>query len=381
MATNSAPAALPTIHHLSPSPQRPQPVDPVNPTLIKNPITKELEPVDFAAEKLQFAPKNNTITFSCNQYGVVVVQLNRPSKMNAFNLELIEDLYDVLQFLRINEQYFRCVVVKSSNDKYFSAGLDIMAIMGDQSGNGMKKLLFPYDPSKLRFSDYDFNSPPQDKSQNPQLSTHNLVQHVCVGWQMMNLPVIMMVSGLAIGIGFQIILGADIRIMTPTAKISVLEAKWGLIPDCGLTALSRNIISDDKLKLLSYTTQMVSGKELIDFNIATLLTDNIDMLYSSTNQLVTNIIFKPPQTVLNVKRNINLTSPYLSFLRPPQFNQQILPPTQNINNLTILNIEQVLQTELLQDPNQQAISMANVKGKLPRYTISPPPLPIPQAKL
>ena len=75
--------------------------------------------------------------------------------------------------------------------------------------------------------------------------------------------------GPALGGGLQIALGADIRIVAPDAKLSVLEIRWGLLPDMtGLQMLPR-LVGIDVAKELSFTGRMVSGEEAVALGLAT----------------------------------------------------------------------------------------------------------------
>jgi enoyl-CoA hydratase/carnithine racemase len=74
-------------------------------------------------------------------------------------------------------------------------------------------------------------------------------------------PVIAVVHGNCLGAGLQLALGADIRIATPDARLSVMEAKWGLVPDMGGTVLLRELVGIDVAKELAMTGRVVSGTQ------------------------------------------------------------------------------------------------------------------------
>src|SRR5699024_1239766 len=97
----------------------------------------------------------------------------------------------------------------------------------------------------------------------------NLAQHVAHGWAELPMPVIAAVHGHALGGGIQIALGADIRIVSPEAKMSVLEIRWGLLPDMsGIPALIR-LVGLDIAKELAFTGRFVEGDEAVQLGIAT----------------------------------------------------------------------------------------------------------------
>lgn len=63
----------------------------------------------------------------------------------------------------------------------------------------------------------------------------NLAQRVSYDWSRIAAPVIAAVHGNCFGGGMQIALGADIRYAAPDARLSIMEVKWGLVPDMGIT--------------------------------------------------------------------------------------------------------------------------------------------------
>ena len=88
-------------------------------------------------------------------------------------------------------------------------------------------------------------------------------------WQEIPAPVIAAVHGVALGGGFQIALGADIRIVAPDVKMSVLEVRWGLIPDMTGTQLLPKVVGLDVAKELTFTGRMIDGHEALRLGVAT----------------------------------------------------------------------------------------------------------------
>ena len=76
-------------------------------------------------------------------------------------------------------------------------------------------------------------------------------------------PVIAAIHGNCLGGGLQIALGADIRIATPDARLSVMEIKWGLIPDMSITRTLPRLVGIDVAKELTYTGRVFSGEEAL----------------------------------------------------------------------------------------------------------------------
>ena len=103
--------------------------------------------------------------------------------------------------------------------------------------------------------------------------TH-LGQQAAWVWQELEVPVIAAVHGAALGGGLQIALGADLRIVAPDAKLSVLEARWGLIPDMTGTVMLPRLVGLDVAKELTLTGRMVSGEEAVQLGLATSVADD-----------------------------------------------------------------------------------------------------------
>ena len=93
----------------------------------------------------------------------------------------------------------------------------------------------------------------------------SLFQRVCLVWRDLPVPVIAVLEGHCIGAGMQLALACDVRISHPDCKLSIMEAKWGLVPDMGLTQSALGVVREDVLKEMAMTARIVDateGKEL-----------------------------------------------------------------------------------------------------------------------
>ena len=82
------------------------------------------------------------------------------------------------------------------------------------------------------------------------------------------------VHGVALGGGLQLALGADLRIVAPDARLSVLEIRWGMIPDMTGTWVLPRLVGIDVAKELTWTGRMVSGTEAAGLGLATRVADD-----------------------------------------------------------------------------------------------------------
>lgn len=184
--------------------------------------------------------------------GVADVRMNRADKMNAIDGEMFEALADVGSALCENSEV-RAVVL-SGEGRGFCAGLDFGSFNAMASGKGGSVLPTSGDPS--------------DPSLTPGKITHRGQQAAWV-WQEIPVPVIAAVHGVALGGGCQIALGADLRFTTAEAQFSVLEIRWGLIPDMTGTQTLIRLVGLDVAKDLTFSGRMISGTEAVQLGLAT----------------------------------------------------------------------------------------------------------------
>jgi len=154
---------------------------------------------------------------------IATVTLNRAEKRNALDIPMFVAIAETIRQLK-RDRSIRVIIVKA-NGEDFCSGLDIKSVLRNKM-NALK-LLWKWFPG---------NS--------------NLAQIVSTGWKQIPAPVIMVIQGRCWGGGLQIALGGDFRIASPGASFSIMEARWGLIPDMGGTVSLRELIKlDDALKL------------------------------------------------------------------------------------------------------------------------------------
>ncbi len=224
--------------------------------------------------------------------GVADVRLNRPDKMNALDGGMFSGLIEVGEALRANNAV-RAVVL-SGNGRAFCAGLDF-ASFGAMAGGGESTAGGPGDGA----ADTAVNrlKPPADSP------AEVAAQHCVHVWQMIPVPVIAAVHGVALGGGIQIALGADIRIVAPDVKMSVLEIRWGLIPDMTGTQMLTRLVGLDVAKELTFTGRMVDGVEAVRIGLATKVSDTP---LEDALAMANDIAAKSPHAVRHAKSLLNM---------------------------------------------------------------------------
>ncbi|MEO8296380.1 MAG: crotonase/enoyl-CoA hydratase family protein [Burkholderiales bacterium] len=221
------------------------------------------------------------VELEIDAHGVAEVRLNRPERMNAITEELMGALRDAAE--RIQKDPRVRVVVLSGNGRSFCAGLDTSNFAAITAGN-----------------------------LNPALSdlttrTHGICnrgQYAAWAWHELAVPVIAAVHGVAFGGGLQLALSADIRFVAPDVKLSMMEIKWGLVPDmCGIEFLAR-LTRTDVARELTFSGRMVAGEEAVQIGLATRVC--ADPL-AAARELAQQIAGRNPDAIRAGKRLLNLS--------------------------------------------------------------------------
>lgn len=212
--------------------------------------------------------------------GVADVRLNRPDKINALDPAMFAGIVEAGEQLK-GDPSVRAVVL-SGEGRGFCAGLDFGSFQAMASGESQGR-------PTARIGDTDGRI------------TH-LGQQAAYVWQELPVPVIAAIHGVALGGGIQIALGADIRIVAPDARLSVLEVRWGLVPDMTGTWMLPRLVGLDVAKELTWTGRMVSGEECVRIGLATRVSDNPR---EDALALAREIAGKSPQAIRGSKRLLN----------------------------------------------------------------------------
>jgi enoyl-CoA hydratase/carnithine racemase len=204
--------------------------------------------------------------------GVATVRLNRPDKLNALTLDTLAALVGTGRALA-TDRTLRAVVL-AGEGRSFCAGLDFGTVLRARPG-----IVRAFAPRPWRGT--------------------NTFQEACWVWRRLPVPVIAAVHGHCFGGGVQIALGADYRFTTPDAQWSVLEVKWGLIPDMpGIQSLSQ-VVGIDHAKRLTMTGEVISGSRAVELGLAS---DVAEDPYAAALALAEQLASRSPDTVAAAKR-------------------------------------------------------------------------------
>ena len=225
--------------------------------------------------------------------GVADVRLNRPDKLNALNQHLMAGLVEAGTTLA-GDPSVRAVVL-SGEGRGFCSGLDFSAFQmmaGDAPPADAQ-------PTELQADEAEASGDLAAGIMSTGDRDTHLAQESAWTWQRLPVPVIAAIAGPCLGGGLQIALGADIRIVAPDAKLSVLEMRWGLIPDMTGTWVLPRLVGDDVARELTFTGRMVSGTEAAALGLCTRVADDP---FAEAMALATEIAGKSPRAVRQAKR-------------------------------------------------------------------------------
>ncbi len=248
--------------------------------------------------------------------GIADVRLNRPEKMNALDLAMFHGIAAAGETLARAADLR--VVVLSGEGRAFCAGLDMGSFTGLAGGTA-------------------------DLADRTHGSA-NLFQQVAWLWRELPVPVIAAVHGVAFGGGFQIMLGADVRIATPDTKLSIMEIKWGLVPDMAGIALTRTLMRDDVLRELTFTGRVFSAADGVGYGC---ITRTDPEPHAAAMALAREIAGKSPDAVRGAKRLYNQAA--------------------EDGAAAILRAESVEQKRLIGSRNQMEAVMANIEKRAPVF--------------
>lgn len=251
------------------------------------------------------------------QDGVADVRLARADKLNALDGAMFQSLVRTGRELAADRSV-RAVVL-SGEGRAFCAGLDFPSFQGGRSA--------------------------VDLFERVEESPANLAQRAAWIWREIPVPVIAAVHGYAFGGGLQVALGADLRIVAPDAELSVMEIRWGLVPDMAGTQLLRDLVRLDVAKELTFTGRRVSGDEAVAIGLATHVADD------------------PRAHALVLAREIAGKSP-----QAIRAGKALLDAAFHATSEDGLLLEEKAQRGLLGSPNQVEAVTANFEKRAPDFS-------------
>jgi len=249
---------------------------------------------------------------------IAQVTLNRPDKANAVNLAMFDALGAAGRELAENRA-IRAVVLTGAGEN-FCAGIDVSLLSSEDPAIDAQALS-PVDSSPA-----------------------NRFQLAAYTWRELPVPVICAIRGVAFGAGFQIAMGADLRYARPDSSLSIMEVKWGLIPDMAITTTLRDLLPLDRAKEMAWSGRVVGGQEASHLGLVTALHDDPQAAAMETARA---ICVKSPDAIRSVKRLLNTA--------------------WRLSDSEALALEAELQLGVLGRKNQLEAVMANMQKRSPEF--------------
>ena len=250
---------------------------------------------------------------------IAQVARTRAEKMNGIDIEMAEALVAAGQAL-VADESIRAVVM-SGEGRAFCAGLDVQSFAVLAAGD------------------------PEARVMPREYGNTNLFQELVMVWRRVPVPVIAALHGVVYGAGFQLALGADIRICHPETQLAVMEMKWGLVPDMGGMVLMPRLTRSDVIRRMTYTAEPVAAQQALDWGLVSELSDTP---LEAAQALAGVIAGKSPSAIRTAKRLIELAE-------------------SGAGEDAVLLAESREQTDLIGKPHQMEVIAANMQKRVPKF--------------
>lgn len=215
---------------------------------------------------------NMTDTVRYEREGAVaIITIARPEKKNAMDASVFEGLTQAGMRADADEDV-RAVVV--TGDGNFSSGIDtnLLASQGQAGGSAS------VDIARL--------------------------QHAYSVFAEMQHPSIAAIEGPAFGGGFQLALACDFRVVAEGARLSVMETRWGIIPDLGATVRLPRLVGASRAKDLAMTAREIGAEEAYRIGLADRLAPMGDARKVAL-EFAASLAAGPPLAIRGIKRLVD----------------------------------------------------------------------------
>ena len=201
---------------------------------------------------------------------LALVTLNRPQFLNAYNIQMRDDLFEILNAIR-NDDEVRVVLLKGSGEKAFCAGADLSEFLTAPPPVAARRIRFSRDVWGL------FLSVPQ--------------------------PLIAVLHGYVLGSGIEMALCCDLRITADDAQFGLPEVALGIIPAAGGTqTLPRAVGRGNALEML-LTGRWLDAPEALRIKLVNRIVPG-DRLMKTAREMAEEIAADDPGAVKGIKQAV-----------------------------------------------------------------------------
>ena len=198
------------------------------------------------------------------------VTLNRPKALNAFSVQMRDDLYEVLSAIKADDEV-RVIIIRGAGDKAFCAGADLKEFLTAPSAVKARQIRAVRDLWRL------FLSMPQ--------------------------PIIAVLHGYVLGSGVEIALFSDIRIASPDAVFGMPEVELGILPAAGGTQTLPRILGLSGAMDMLLTGRRLRGQEALDAGLVSRIEPR-DQLDAESEAMARTIAAFHPDVVRRAKQAV-----------------------------------------------------------------------------
>jgi enoyl-CoA hydratase/carnithine racemase len=201
---------------------------------------------------------------------LALVTLNRPRALNAYNVQMRDDLFEVLKAIRDDDEV-RVALFKGAGEKAFCAGADLSEFLTAPPPIAARQIRFDRDVWGL------FLSIPQ--------------------------PLIAAVHGYVLGSGIEMALCCDLRIASDDAHFGLPEVELGILPAAGGTqTLPRAAGPGNALEML-LTGRWIDAREARQIRLVNRVVP-ADLLVATARELAEKVAAGAPDTIKGIKQAV-----------------------------------------------------------------------------
>lgn len=178
--------------------------------------------------------------------GLSTITINRPKKLNALNIETINELHHALSDAN-NDKNVKAIIITGSGDKAFVAGADIS-----------------------EFADFDVEEG-KKLAANGQKILFDFIENLST-------PVIAAVNGFALGGGLELAMACHFRVASDNAKVGLPEVSLGVIPGYGGTQRLPQLVGKGRAMEMIMTAGMIDAPTALSYGLVNHVTSQEELL-------------------------------------------------------------------------------------------------------
>lgn len=205
--------------------------------------------------------------------GILKIAIDRPSKLNALNLATLKELDEVINYIQESPAEVKAVILTGAGEKAFVAGADISEFV---------------DANEEKAQDFAKKG-----------------QHILKKMENLNVPVIAIVNGYALGGGCELAMAAHMRIAVKSAKFGQPEVNLGLIPGYGGTQRLTQLIGKGRAFEYLMTADMITAEKALAYGLVNHVTEGILAAHDLAEEILQKIMTKAPLAVGHVVSAVN----------------------------------------------------------------------------